>query len=138
VIKLYLFDASSIINLVKRGITRVFADGATLDLAFYESLNTVWKEHFLLKKISIETAIKLAEIITTIFNNIKLYTIKDLNTEILKLALKESLTIYDTSYLYTALKNNLILVSDDNKLREKSSKYIKTIPSTYFLKQSSH
>ena len=117
VIKLYLFDASSIINLVKRGITRVFADGATLDLAFYESLNTVWKEHFLLKKISIETAIKLTEIITTIFNNIKLYTIKDLNT---------------------ALKNNLILVSDDNKLREKSSKYIKTIPSTYFLKQSSH
>jgi hypothetical protein len=36
------------INLVKREYLKPLIDGATLDLAIYESLNAIWKEYLLL------------------------------------------------------------------------------------------
>ena len=48
---MYIFDASAIVNLIKRGLTSPFTDGPTLDLAIYECLNVVWKEYKLLKKL---------------------------------------------------------------------------------------
>ncbi|RLE64713.1 MAG: DNA-binding protein, partial [Thermoprotei archaeon] len=36
------------VNLVKRGIIKVFASGSTIDLALYESINAIWKEYKLL------------------------------------------------------------------------------------------
>ena len=38
----------------------------------------------------------------------------------LKIAMKENLTYYDASYVSAALKNNLTLVTDDDKLYEAS------------------
>ena len=38
---MYLFDASSILNLIKRGLVTPLADGLTLDLALYECLNAI-------------------------------------------------------------------------------------------------
>jgi len=38
---------------------------------------------------------------------------------------KEDLTIYDSSYVYTALKKELILITDDKKLARKASHYMK-------------
>lgn len=45
---MYLFYSSAIINLVKRGYLKPLSKGVTLDLAIYECLSAVWKEHFLL------------------------------------------------------------------------------------------
>ncbi len=128
-VKTYLFDASSIVNLVKKGFVRVFLDGATLDLALYESLNAVWKEYVLLSKLDEKTAIEYIETLTTIFDALDLLSIKGLGLEIFKLALKEQLTIYDASYLYMAIKNKMVLVTDDQKLRDKASKYVKVLDS---------
>ncbi len=124
-----MFDASSIVNLVKKGFVRVFLDGATLDLALYESLNAVWKEYVLLSKLDEKTAIEYIETLTTIFDALDLLSIKGLGLEIFKLALKEQLTIYDASYLYMAIKNKMVLVTDDQKLRDKASKYVKVLDS---------
>jgi predicted nucleic acid-binding protein len=55
----YLFDAGAIVNLVKKGCLKPLAEGATLDLAIYEALNAVWKEHYLLRRLDEETAKKL-------------------------------------------------------------------------------
>ena len=38
----------------------------------------------------------------------------------LKIAMKENLTYYDASYVSATLKNNLTLVTDDDKLYEAS------------------
>ena len=65
---MFLLDSSAIMNLVKRGDLSVFTNAHTLDLALYETLNAVWKEIYLIKRISVETGFKLTEIIASIFN----------------------------------------------------------------------
>lgn len=127
---MYLFDASAIVNLVKKASLTAFAEGVTLDLALYESLNAVWKEYRLLKRIDEDTALKLAEIISDLFKIIKTLSIKGSEREILSLASREGITVYDASYLYTALKNNLTLVTDDRKLKEKASRRVKVLTSS--------
>jgi hypothetical protein len=42
-VRVYLFDASAIANLVKRGSLKPLSEGVTLDPAAYEALNAVWK-----------------------------------------------------------------------------------------------
>lgn len=130
---MYLFDASSIVNLIKKGIVKHFANGVSLDLALYESLNAIWKEYKLLKNLDETTAILFLDIISNIFNVIKTLSIKGLEKEIFSLASKENLTIYDASYLYIAIKNNFILVTDDEKLKSKASKYVKVVTSNELL-----
>jgi len=73
----YLFDASSIVNLVKRGITKILAEGKTLDLAYYESLNAIWKEHALLRRIDEETALEYGETLSLVFKALEVDNIKD-------------------------------------------------------------
>lgn len=126
---MYIFDASSIINLIKKGAVKPFANGATINLALYESLNAIWKEHQLLKKIDKNTALQFIDITSKVFNILQTKSIKGLEKEIYKLAAKENLTIYDASYLYTAIKNKSILVTDDQKLRNKAKKYVETTTS---------
>jgi len=127
---MYLFDASSIVNLIKKGIVKPFADGVTLDLALYESLNAVWKEYRLLKRFNKETALMFIDIIGSIFSVVKVLSVRGLENEVFNLAYKEELTIYDASYLYTAMENKCTLVTDDQKLKGKALKYVKVITSS--------
>jgi len=48
--------------------------------------------------------------------------------------LKERLTIYDASYIYIAIKERLMLITDDKKLREIALKYVKVLPSIEIIK----
>lgn len=124
---MYLFDASAILNLIKRGKLYVFLNGSTLDLAVYEVINAVWKECYILRKIKQETALKLIELSSTLFTALNIYTIKGYEREVLDLALKEGITAYDASYIYIATANKLTLVTDDNKLAEIANKYTNTV-----------
>ena len=126
---MYLLDSSAIINLVKRGELKVFARSHTLDLALYESLNAIWKEVYLVKNIKRETGLKLIEIISKIFSVIEVHTVRGFEKEIFELSLNEGLTIYDASYIYIAMKEKLMLVTDDKRLREIASKYVKALSS---------
>lgn len=56
-------------------------------------------------------------------------SIRGFENDIFNLASKESLTVYDASYFYTTMKNNLIFVTDDDKLRNKASRYIRILTS---------
>ncbi|MEM1611488.1 MAG: type II toxin-antitoxin system VapC family toxin [Sulfolobales archaeon] len=126
---MYLLDSSAIINLVKRGELKVFARSHTLDLALYESLNAIWKEVYLVKNIKRETGLKLIEIISKIFSVVEIHTVRGSEKEIFELSLNEGLTIYDASYIYIAMKEKLMLVTDDKRLREIASKYVKALSS---------
>ncbi len=125
----YLFDGSSIVNLVKRGLTKIFLNGATLDLALYESINAIWKEFALLKRITEDTALDYIDVTASVFRAIEKLDVESAESEVFKLASKENTTIYDTSYLYVSIKHDLTLVTDDGELRKRASKYVNVISS---------
>jgi predicted nucleic acid-binding protein len=120
----YLFDASAIINLVKKGYLKPLAEGVTLDLAVYEVLNAIWKEHYLLRRLNEETVGELLSILGKVFEVITLASIRGEEAGVFELAVKEGLTIYDAAYLHYALRNKLVLVTDDRRLMEKAKQYL--------------
>jgi predicted nucleic acid-binding protein len=126
--KVYLFDASAIVNLIKKGFIKAFIKGFSLDLALYETMNAIWKEHKL-GRIDEKTVLEYIEVLTMAFKLFEILSIGAYEKEVFKLAVKEELTIYDASYLFLAIKNKLILVTDDEKLKNKSLKYIKVLNS---------
>jgi len=126
---MYLFDSSSLVNLVKKGIVKPFVEGVTLDLAIYESINAVWKEYVLLKRIDEETALRFVSIISRVFEVMEVTSMSGLESEVFKLASKENLTVYDASYLYVSVGRKLTLVTDDWKLRSIASKYTRVLAS---------
>ena len=124
---MYLYDASAILNLVKRGELRVFLGGHTLDLAIYEVANAVWKECCLLGKIKIERAYKVIELVSRIFDVLNLHSVKGFEKEVMDIAVKEGVTFYDASYMYMAMRNKLTLVTDDRKLMSVAGKYVNVV-----------
>jgi predicted nucleic acid-binding protein len=121
------------VNLIKRGSLRPLSRGITLDLAVYESLNAIWKEYKLLGNLDLETARLLVEVLQRVFSIMPLESIEGFEEEVFQLATKENLTVYDAAYLFIAIKNNLTLVSDDKRLLNKASGYVKTIRTTDLL-----
>ncbi len=127
---MYLYDASAILNLVKKGEIRIFARGCTVDLAIYEVINAVCKEYYLLKKIRVETAYRLIELLSKILSVLDLHTIRGSEKEVLDIAVKEGITIYDASYIHIAARNKLTLVTDDKKLAEIARKFTRVATTT--------
>lgn len=124
-----LFDASSIINLAKKGKLMPFLNSATLDLAIYETLNVIWKHAYLLKKINEEAAIEFTDIVCGAINTMDVYSIRGNEREVIKFAIENGITIYDAAYLYTAYKNEMVLVTDDLKLKKFAENYVRTLNS---------
>ena len=83
-----------------------------------------------MKGIDVNTARKFVKIINKVLKVIKLVSITGLEEEVFTLTLKENITVYDASYMYVAMRDNLIFVTDDQKLRNKASRYAKAIPSS--------
>jgi predicted nucleic acid-binding protein len=123
----YLFDASSIVNLVKRGLVRPLANGVTIDLVLYEALNAIWKEYKLIGGIDGDTALEYVDIISGVFEAVEALSLRGSEREVFELAAREGLTVYDASYLYAAMKDGLTLVTDDQNLKDKASKYVSAI-----------
>lgn len=75
---MYLFDASSIVNLVKRGVLKPLAAGATISLAVYEAVSAVWKEYHLLGRVDWRAAAEWVAILAEVFATIPVYSLSDL------------------------------------------------------------
>lgn len=121
----YVFDASAVTNLVKKGNLRVLSQGCTLDLALYESLNALWKEHLLLKRLDEDMVKEYNSIIAEIFSVIEVRSIRGLEDKVFENAVKYKITVYDSSYLTYAVENDLILVTDDKRLSNKVKGIVK-------------
>ncbi|WP_232085479.1 type II toxin-antitoxin system VapC family toxin [Conexivisphaera calida] len=133
---LYVFDASSILNLTKRGLAKIFMNGSTLNLAYYESLNAVWKEFALLKRIDEETALEYVRVLDMVFEALEKEDIEGYEMDIFRLASNEGLTVYDASYLFLAIRRRSTLVTDDDELQDKASKYVKVMSSAQIAENS--
>lgn len=119
---------------MRRGVTKVFAEGVTIELAVYEAVNALWKECYLLKRIKVETAQRFLELLEDIFATIDIYSIKGFEGEAFKIALDEGITFYDASYICVAMKNGLTFVTDDRKLKDVASKYVRVLTSAQVYK----
>ena len=123
----YLFDASSLIYALKLKNIDTLHGNYIQYLTLYEIINSIWKETYLIKSISVEEANQLIEVVAEILDYLKILSIHPYEAEILMKAIDLGLTAYDTSYIVLAEKNNLVLVTEDKKLREKAGETIKTM-----------
>jgi predicted nucleic acid-binding protein len=69
---------------------------------------------------------RLLSVLRGVFSVVSVASISGYEHEVFELAVKEKLTVYDAAYLYYVAKNKLILVTDDERLREKAKQYVET------------
>ncbi len=115
-----LFDANVIYRLIRdcpEKALDMLMEGTTINLAYYELGNALWREAHLLKRISIEEAEKSLSLMYAMLVRMQVEEVDgEQGIEILQTAHKCNLTFYDSAYLVESKKTSKILVTDDNKL----------------------
>ena len=133
-----LFDASSILTLVRelRGdAPDKLLEGSTISLAYYELGNALWRECFLLKRISEEEAENLLRTMYAILQSMDVAPLEkeDEGNAILDTACRFNITFYDSAYLTEARKSKKTLATDDKKLAKAAENAgVKTLTSRTF------
>ncbi len=127
----YLLDTSSIFELLLKNdlkfLKNIIRNSYTLDLTIYEIGNVIWKRYSLIKDISsreVEKIIKIIQFLLSKMNMLQLTKNLTYMSDIIELAKKENISFYDASYLFFATKYNLILITEDQKLKEIAKKYV--------------
>jgi len=122
-----LLDSSAIAIMLKRRrdkAVEIVRSKTTLNLAYYELGNIIWRECVLRGQTTPEEAASRAEEVAKIMELMKIETVessKDLR-EVMELSTKLRITFYDGSYLYIARKKGLTLITEDAELKEKAEK----------------
>jgi predicted nucleic acid-binding protein len=128
--KQYLLDASSLIFLIRKADAHTtiecLHESVVLDLTFYEVGNVIWKKGVLKKSITLNDYRAFENMAQTILGKVDRITVEARALEgILEIARNETLSFYDSSYVYFAKENNLILVTEDTELKTKAHKHVK-------------
>lgn len=136
--KSFLIDASSIIVLIRKagGLSaECLHKSVILDLTFYELGNALWKDTIIAKfatSVESQALTKLTQNMLTKIEQIKCEV--ETFQAIFEMAQKEKLSFYDSSYLWVAKQNGLILVTEDKELSVKGQKYVDVRNAEAFLK----
>lgn len=129
-----LFDASSVIAALKLSKPDILIDNYIQWLTVYESLNAIWKEFRLLNIMDPRMMYELIDVFLEIIKLMKILSPSSYEKEIVELAVNSDLTVYDASYIILAMKNNLLLVTEDKKLKRKATKYVHVLSITDLFK----
>lgn len=127
-----LFDASAVINIiVNRGseATKLLKNHIILDLTIYEVGNSIWKLCYLEKKITHEEACKFLRLFLSLTQHMTILSIDGIEENVKKHSVEKGLTFYDASYVAVSENQNLLLVTDDDRLAKVASKHGKVMPS---------
>jgi len=96
-----------------------------LDLTFYEVGNAIWKESTLANYLTQKEAEQIGILTQTVLAKINQVTNEPEDfRKILEIARTEKLSYYDSSYIYSAKKTGLSLVTEDKALATKAKKYV--------------
>jgi len=101
-----------------------------LDLTIYEAGNSLWKLAYLLKKISIDDALEILDILIKLADKeiISVISFNEIDfSNTLELAYNKGITVYDASYITTAEKLKAMIVTEDDKLRKVAQRYVDVI-----------
>jgi predicted nucleic acid-binding protein len=116
-----IFDSSSIYRAIEIDAVEKLANEKTLDLSSYELGNVIWK-NISRKKISLDEGMNIINFLSKIISLMDILHI-GIKVDILKIAVKNNLSYYDSSYLYASISFNDILVSEDKKLLNAAAKH---------------
>ncbi len=95
-------------------------DLITVDQAFIETANALWKHVCLLRRIPMDKYPTLRKMIIPLITNsvAKIYSSRDLLEEATDFAIDYGITVYDAVFAILALNNKCKLASFDEKLRD--------------------
>jgi len=127
----FLLDASSTLQLIKKleedMALRILSEGCVLDLGKYEVGNALWKEHILRRTITEDEFDEFFRLLSGVIIHSKIVRVEAQDLpDVAKIAAKEKITFYDASYVEVAKGQNLILITEDEKLAKAAAKYAKT------------
>jgi predicted nucleic acid-binding protein len=105
----------------------VLAGNYVQGLTVYEVLNVLWKETYVLKKITMKEAKSLSDVFIQLLGYLKMLDPRGLEGEVFTIAVETGLTVYDASYLALARREKLTLVTEDVKLRSVASSMIPSV-----------
>lgn len=120
----YLFDSSALMNLIQdkgRKAYELIKNNYTIDLAFYEIGNVIWK--FVYRKlITLHEGSDLIENMEGIFNSLNVIQSKNDDIKpIFTIATSQNITFYDSAFIYYSKREGKILITDDIKLKKVAS-----------------
>jgi len=121
----YLFDASALLNLVRRlgeESLKILEENYILTLTIYEVGNALWRETRLLRRLTIDEAEEIMRAIITLIKFMQVTEPQD-PIEVLRVSNEIETTFYDAAYVITALRRGLILVTDDRGLAARIERY---------------
>ena len=101
--------------------------GWTITLSLYELGNALWKQVYQ-KVLSLEEATLVLDALTSVHSRMKKVCEPD-PLKALEIAVREGLTYYDAAYIQAAVEKGMVLVTEDKKLLEAASKYVKAVKS---------
>ncbi|RLE56899.1 MAG: toxin VapC [Candidatus Methanomethylicota archaeon] len=140
----YIFDAGALLNLIRKAgsnAIEIVKENYILDLTLYEIGNVLWKEAILLKRISLEEALKTISFIENLRKILiaKSLSDEDLLPKVLKISLQQKITYYNAAYITIAQNQKLTLITDDSKLIKTAKKLgVKTKTSSILIKAQSN
>jgi len=129
----YLFDASALLNLVRRlgdESLKILEENCILTLTIYEVGNALWRETRLLRRLTMDEAEEIMRAIITLIKFMQVIEPQD-PIEVLKISNEIETTFYDAAYVVTALRRGLILVTDDRRLAARIERYQDVILKEY-------
>ena len=92
----------------------------SVDIAFAESLNAIWKHARVHKDLRTANAKSAVHDLATIYNKLNILTTSELYKEALDIALRQNITIYDSLYIAASKKIGATLYTADQKLHNAS------------------
>ena len=111
-----LVDASSIFEALRSLNLKPLDNAYTLDLAVYEVGNVIHKQGSILHTLNWEESRELMLQANRLFSLLKVVGVSGGEVEVLELAKQVRATFYDASYLYTAKRMNLTLITEDMRM----------------------
>jgi predicted nucleic acid-binding protein len=116
-----LFDASSLIELIKQGdgAATVAFDQYTLPLAFYEAGNSFWNDSAAQQLLSREDATAAVDYLASLREEMVVVSLTEVGaTMVFETAWDEGVTYYDAAYLAAAQELNATLVTEDGGMAD--------------------
>ena len=121
----YLFDASALLNLVRRlgeESLKILEENYILTLTIYEVGNALWRETRLSRRLTMDEAEAIMRAIITLIKFMQVIEPQGL-IEVLRISNEIETTFYDAAYVVTALRRGLVLVTDDRRLAARIQRY---------------
>jgi len=112
----YLLDASAIYPLTLKLREKLLLHRglfAVLDLTIYEVGNAIWKGY---RRGKILNVLPVAKLFEEVLKDLEKLSIGSVLHEVLDVAAKSNITVYDASYIHVARKHRLKLVTEDEDL----------------------